>query len=142
MRRPKVYLAGPIFGRSDEECSAWRETAKRELRDVAIVVDPMDRDYRGREDVDYERIVRNDKKNISICEAMLVYHDGPSVGTAMEVHYAYDLGYVKVALAMPDTSAPLSPWMRYHAGPPMTLDEAIAAVREHCEKVAGIYYAN
>jgi hypothetical protein len=42
----KVYLCGPINGRSDDDCKGWREYAKERLPDT---LDPMARDYRGRE---------------------------------------------------------------------------------------------
>lgn len=43
----KVYLCGPINGCTDDQCKNWREAAKQVLSDT---VDPMRRDYRGRED--------------------------------------------------------------------------------------------
>ena len=47
----RVYLAGPIHGRTDEDCMDWRESARVLLyADGAAnrlgVLDPMRRDYR------------------------------------------------------------------------------------------------
>lgn len=107
-----VYLCGPINGRTDADCIDWREKAKTLL---GATRDPMDRDYRGREqepgiEVD---IVENDKADILECRAIVVMFDKPSVGTAMEVLFADTHG---VAVHVINASGkPLSPWMTYHA---------------------------
>jgi nucleoside 2-deoxyribosyltransferase len=109
-----VYLCGPINGRSDADCKDWREEAKRLLAPMPTL-DPMARDYRGRElepDIEAE-IVENDKLDIGRCAALLVMFDKPSVGTAMEVLFAYERG---MPVHVVDVSGkPLSPWLLYHA---------------------------
>lgn len=108
----KVYLCGPINGRPDSECKDWRERAKANLPDT---LDPMDRDYRGRELESgiAREIVENDKLDIHACDAMLVMFDKPSVGTSMEILFAHQLGK---AIHLVDASdKPLSPWLIYHA---------------------------
>jgi nucleoside 2-deoxyribosyltransferase len=113
MSEKKVYLCGPINGRSDDDCRNWREDAKARLR--CATLDPMDRDYRGRElepGIAAE-IVENDKRDIEQCAAMLVYYDQPSVGTSMEVLYAHNLGLPVVLVDV--SKRPLSPWLLYHA---------------------------
>jgi len=40
----KVYLCGPINGRTDDDAKNWREYAKTRLPDT---LDPMARDYRA-----------------------------------------------------------------------------------------------
>ncbi len=119
----KVYLCGPINGRSDDDCRGWREEVKALLPDC---LDPMDRDYRGREmepGVDRE-IVLNDKADIEQCDVLLVYYDKPSVGTSMEIFFAHTLG--KRILLVNKSVSPLSPWLTYHCGLTVrTLSEAI-----------------
>lgn len=113
MTKP-VYLCGPINGRSDADCQDWREEAKRLLAPVPTL-DPMARDYRGRElETGIAReIVENDKDDIRQCGALLVMFDKPSVGTSMEVIFAYSLN---IPVHVVDVSGrPLSPWMIYHA---------------------------
>jgi nucleoside 2-deoxyribosyltransferase len=123
MRR--TYLCGPINGRSDDDCRSWREEAKSKL--LSETRDPMDRDYRGRElepGIAAE-IVLNDKRDIEECDELLVYYDKPSVGTSMEILFAYNLG---LPIALVDrTEAPLSPWLLHHCTKIVkSLDDAIA----------------
>ena len=126
----KVYLCGPINGRSDDDCKGWREYAKERLPDT---LDPMDRDYRGRElepGIAAE-IVENDKADILRCDAMIVYYDKPSVGTSMEILFAHQANGKEFRTILVDKSdKPLSPWLIYHC-PEVTksLDEAIALLR-------------
>lgn len=109
----KVYLCGPINGRTDADCKDWREETKRTLADT---LDPMDRDYRGRELEPgiAKEIVENDKADILKCDALLVFFDKPSVGTSMEVHLAWQHG--KRIDVVNASGRPLSPWLIYHAG--------------------------
>jgi nucleoside 2-deoxyribosyltransferase len=105
----KVYLCGPINGCTDEQCKDWRNAAKQVLPDT---LDPMRRDYRGREDVSAAEIVEGDKEDIDQCKAILVNYDKPSVGTSMEVLYAWQHGLEVFVVAKPGTV--ISPWLRYH----------------------------
>lgn len=108
-----VYLAGPIHGKSDNECKVWREQAKSVLGrvDSLLIVDPMDRDFRGREDDNADRIVSEDKAWIEQCDVVLVNANEPSWGTAMEVMYAISFGKKVVAFT---NSGSVSPWLRCH----------------------------
>lgn len=112
----KVYLAGPIFGCSDAACKDWRAAARAGLEARgAEVFDPMVRDYRGREHepgIDREIVVQ-DKRDIQDSTALLVYFDHPSVGTSMEVLYAWMNG--RVIVVWNTTGKALSPWLTYHA---------------------------
>jgi nucleoside 2-deoxyribosyltransferase len=106
----KVYLCGPILGCSDDECKNWREKATFEFDEV---IDPMRRDYRGREEESYKEIVELDKKDILECDVVLVNFPKPSVGTSMEVLFAWEQHKPIVVLTSKDVQ--MSPWMRYHA---------------------------
>lgn len=121
----RTYLAGPIAGRTDDEANSWREYAAARLSDVA---NPMVRDYRGREDENVADIVEGDKDDIEGAECLLAYCPKPSVGTSMEVLYAWDRG-IRVVVVVPD--GPVSPWLRYHSHFLATsLDVAIAWIKE------------
>ena len=107
----RIYLAGPIFQCEDHEAINWREAAKAEL-DGFEVIDPMERDYRGATDENYKKIVEDDKVLIDSCDILLVNHLKPSVGTSMEILYAWERGK-KVYLICEDGE--VSPWLLYHA---------------------------
>lgn len=85
----KLYLAGPINGCTDEECSGWREKVKKELSDKYEIFDPFKRDYRGVENIHYKQIVEEDLDDIIKCDIMLANCFKPSAGTSGEVVYAY-----------------------------------------------------
>jgi nucleoside 2-deoxyribosyltransferase len=86
--------------------------AKAALPDT---LDPMARDYRGRElepGVARE-IVENDKADIDQCDALLVNYVKPSVGTSMEILYAWERKKQIVLLCTFEEQ--LSPWLIYHS---------------------------
>lgn len=114
MSKQKVYLAGPINGCTDSECNDWRSRAKDILHQIGYeTLDPMDRDYRGVEDSSWNSIVEGDKKDIQDCDFILAYCPSPSVGTSMEIFYAWTIG--KRVIAVVPQGKPVSPWLRYHA---------------------------
>lgn len=108
----RIYLAGPINGCSDAEAMNWREWFKVVATDD-IFVDPMKRDYRGKEANDYREIVEMDKRDIRSCDVVVVMYAQPSVGTSMEVLFAWTLGIPVIVID--ESKKPLSPWLRYHA---------------------------
>lgn len=114
-RSKKVYLAGPINGKTDEECMRWRALAAEALwRFGHEAIDPMVRDYRGAEDSHAEDIVSGDKEDIESCDVVLVNANSPSWGTAMEVVYAISFGKTVIAFATPESAPRLSPWLVSH----------------------------
>jgi nucleoside 2-deoxyribosyltransferase len=106
-----IYLAGPINGCTDEECKDWRVQAKFSLG--IETVDPMKRDYRGKESTCYREIVELDKRDIRTCDAVLVNFPKPSAGTSMEILYAWEYD-IPVCVVIPQ-AVRISPWVRYHA---------------------------
>ena len=106
-----VYLCGPINGRSDADCKDWRSKAKSLLENLQTL-DPMRRDYRGRESEAVHEIISNDKQDIDDSDAVLVYFDKPSFGTAMEIFYAHSKG--KRVVAVNASGHPVSPWVTGH----------------------------
>jgi nucleoside 2-deoxyribosyltransferase len=122
----KVYLCGPINGCTNEEARNWREVVKIHF---PASVDPMKRDYRGKELSNYREIVDLDKRDIRNCDIVLVNYDKPSVGTSMEVFYAWTLGIPVVVWTSRD--ARLSPWLIYHSTTIVnSLDEVVSKIQE------------
>lgn len=111
MQHKTIYLCGPINGCADEECSDWREFVKGLWGGPTL--DPMRRDYRGKEDESAKEIVELDKIDVTNCDVVLVNYDKPSVGTSMEILYAFERGKLVVVVAKENTR--ISPWMAYHS---------------------------
>jgi hypothetical protein len=85
-----VYLCGGINGLSDTDCADWRNTATEALKGH-LILDPMARDYRGREDECVAEIVEGDKEDILKSGVLLVNASKASWGTAMEIMFAWSL---------------------------------------------------
>lgn len=119
-----VYLAGPINGCTDAEANDWRSYIKQH---VANTLDPMSRDYRGREDESVGEIVELDKLDIRYCDVFLANCPQPSYGTAMEILYAWQ--QEKPVVVIVPAGKPVSPWIRYHSTSIVhTLDDALREV--------------
>ena len=126
---PVVYLCGGINGLADAECKDWREYAKTRL---SRTLDPMRRDYRGRESECVDEIVRGDIIDIDNSHVVLAMCPKPSWGTAMEIFYAYDQS--KPVVAVVPSGVPVSPWLTYHSSKIFnSLDAAINYILENCE---------
>lgn len=109
-----IYLAGPINGCTDAEALDWRRDLTRRLEQLGhTVISPMVRDYRGQENANVNVIVSGDKADIDSCTHLIAYCPKPSVGTSMEVLYAWERGRRVIIYAPPQ--APISPWLQYHA---------------------------
>jgi nucleoside 2-deoxyribosyltransferase len=106
-----VYLCGGINGLSDAECKDWRAEATAALAPTFRVLDPMRRDYRGRETENVEAIVNGDLNDIKASDVVLANAAHPSWGTAMEVRAAFVLGRLIVAFGAPEKP---SPWLVFH----------------------------
>lgn len=124
-----IYLCGPINGRTDADCRNWREAVKDMWHGECL--DPMRRDYRGRElepGIAAE-IVAGDKEDIAASDALLVFYDKPSVGTSMEVYMAHQDG--KPVVIVDASDKPLSPWLTHHCtAVTRSLDEAVRTLKE------------
>jgi nucleoside 2-deoxyribosyltransferase len=106
-----VYLAGPIFDCDDEECRAWRDRAKYLMGGAIKTLDPMRRDYRGRESDSASEIVTGDLRDIRLCDVVLANVSRPSWGTAMEIAIASRAGKPVFAFG---ATPPISPWLTHH----------------------------
>ncbi len=107
-----VYLCGGIAGLSDTECSDWRETVKEEFSGVYNFLDPMRRDYRGREADSAPEIVDGDLIDIVTADIILVNAIRPSWGTAMELYFAASLNRCVLTMCPDDNP---SPWLVRHS---------------------------
>lgn len=124
-----IYLCGPINGCTDDECKTWRDICREvfSIQHSCRSIDPMRRDYRGKEQESVAEIVQLDKRDVRRCDAMLAYCPKPSVGTSMEVFYAWQLDKPVVCIVPPNV--PVSPWLKYHSTKIVqTLEEGIKAV--------------
>jgi nucleoside 2-deoxyribosyltransferase len=109
-----VYLCGPINGCTDAECNDWRAHAKANLK--CDTLDPMRRDYRGRElEPGISRvIVDGDEADLRTSDVILANCPKPSWGTAMELRMAKaELGKT-VVVVLPPGVIP-SPWLIEHS---------------------------
>lgn len=109
----RVYLAGSINGCTDTQAKDWRAIVTSALSNRGFTfLDPMARDYRGREDANTAEIVEGNQADIQSCDLMLAYCWQPSYGTAMEIFYAAHVLRLPVYVV---ATSPVSPWLRYHA---------------------------
>lgn len=116
-QKHRIYLAGPIFGRSKSDVRSWREEAAARLTFLgAEPLDPCRRDYTGIEHVDDNpaKIVAEDLAEIDGCSAIIAMVDAPSAGTSMEIFYAAHVRKIPVIAIVPDSIA-VSPWISHHA---------------------------
>lgn len=121
----RIYLAGPIFGKTDAEARSWRLLASKLLeRKGHEGVDPFAwGDYRDADTLDpriSDRVVAQDLLRLRKCDGMLVNAVVPSWGTAMEIAYARMFGIPVVAFGHfgrlgPDDIFYPSPWLHHHA---------------------------
>jgi nucleoside 2-deoxyribosyltransferase len=123
-----VYLAGGINGLSDTDAKDWREHAKAWL--IHDTLDPMRRDYRGKEDESVDEIVSGDLEDINKSDVILASCVRPSWGTAMEIHYATYIARKPVFAVVPEGQA-VSPWLRHYTHAIYrTFEEAIDAINQ------------
>ena len=117
-RLKKVYLAGPIANCEDEECRGWREKVKESIKPYFIILDPLDRDYRGhtlnsRESV--RTLVDTDRALIEECDILFANFTRMGFGTPMEIKHAYDLEKRPNIITVIPRSLTVSPWISYHS---------------------------
>lgn len=126
-----VYLAGPVQAYQDGG-AAWRDRIIRQFDDEFDFRNPLDKYNVPVEDltivdgagtstdgvVSVTELVEADKDLLEESDAVLVgYSDVQSVGTPMEVMWAYERDIPVAVWLRDDTSyEDLSPWYRYHAG--------------------------
>ena len=127
-----LYLAGPINACTDDEANTWRDQVIEWRRSFGRgnwlkLLNPMARDYRGKEAESVAEIVVLDKRDIDASNILLVRWTKPSVGTSMEILYAWERG-IPVILWL-DSRSNVSPWLLYHCTTMVLgFDDAMEAV--------------
>jgi len=108
-----VYLAGPIKGCDESEVHDWRAFCESDL--VADTINPASRRDFSQTDCDdcLNEIVNPDKNDIDSCAVLLANVWRPSVGTSMEILYAWERG--KLVVVVVDPTVPTSAWIIAHA---------------------------
>lgn len=110
----KVYLCGGINGLSDADCKDWRDASKKAFNSAGIeFLDPMRRDYRGKELESVNEIVMGDLEDIEQCDCILVNASRASWGTAMEVALASTMDHNPLIFGFGAGQQP-SPWLVFH----------------------------
>lgn len=130
-----IYLSGPIMDEHEGAARAWREDAKKLLKEKFRTLDPMRRKFVDRQVDSANEIVEFDLQDIRDADIILVNYNKPSIGTSMEIFYAaHDLGKFVVAFS-PFEFKDSSPWMvRYSTKILPTLEEACEYINTHFGK--------
>ncbi len=120
-----IYLAGPIKNVADNG-RIWRNDVKLQYLNKEFY-DPLTHLDATEQDIDSETIVKCDKGGINQSDAVLVgYEAVESVGTPMEVMYAYERDLPIALWVRDDTKvADLSDWYRFHTFPTQHLEQAV-----------------
>jgi nucleoside 2-deoxyribosyltransferase len=126
--RPKVYLAGAIYGTTNAE-QEWRKVATEALSGIYDVINPLDRDYRGVkfDVVNSTKLVKEDMLGVDNASVVLANCEKPGWGTAMEIFYAHMKG--KPVLFFTSNDNP-SPWLFARARKTSSLEEAISELKK------------
>ena len=103
-----IYLAGPILSCTDKEMNGWRKQVMNELCFTYEFLNPTRRIYLNN---DENSIVHGDKEDIDKSQIILVDHQFPSDGTAMEIIYAWERGKTIITIVQGE----YSPWISYHS---------------------------
>lgn len=109
MEKLKIYLAGPINGCTEQESKGWRNELKRlcAAEQEIEFLDPTEKDCSG---LTGKEIVEFDKDLIEQCDLVFANCQRFSLGTSMEVIFAWERKKPVVCLASPGISI----WLDYH----------------------------
>jgi nucleoside 2-deoxyribosyltransferase len=148
--KPTVYLAGPVAAYADGG-AGWRDRVQREYDDRFAFRDPLSKynvpvddltvtmgESDGPDEVSVTELVESDKEMLADSDAVLVgYSDVQSIGTPMEVMWAYERDVPVVIWVRDETPVhDLSPWYQYHATA-ITNSLKQAALRVYAEAQMG-----
>lgn len=131
--RPRVYLAGAIYGTTNAE-QEWRRVATEALSEIYDVLNPLDRDYRGVkfDVVNSTKLVKEDMLGVDNASVVLANCEKPGWGTGMEIFYAHMKG--KPVLFFTSNENP-SPWLLARARNVGTLENAIQELKSFAETI-------
>ncbi len=121
---PVVYLAGPIKGCTKDQTHSWREEVADFLHCKSINPAAA-RDFSKQECDDCMNIIVNpDKHDIDAASILLANCWQVSVGTSMEILYAWERG--KIVISVVPREQTVSAWIIAHSHVIVnTLDDAI-----------------
>jgi hypothetical protein len=150
MSEPTVYLAGPVAA-YDDGGAGWRADIEQTYGDRCEFKNPLDKYNVPVDDlfivdgvsrladentVGVHELVERDKSLLTASDGVLVgYSDVQSIGTPMEVMWAYERDY-PIALWVRDATAKsaVSPWYLHHADiVTHQRDTAVEFLQEVCE---------
>ncbi len=95
------------------DAAEWRDEVKFWLNRHGIVaLNPMDRDYRENPLAHLPALVEEDKIAIELCDIVLINFTSKSMGTAMEMLYAWEHGKRIIVVSEEFTE---DPWVVYHS---------------------------
>ena len=124
-----IYLAGPIMNVPKEESYGWRTVATKNLTDYFNILNPLRRNVNDYTFQSEREIVRLDKDDILHCDIVLVNSNRMSIGTTMEIMYAY-MNDKLIVNINENTITSLSPWLVYHSTIILTtLTDAITYIK-------------
>jgi len=113
MRQIKVYLAGPMMDCNKEEMLDWRKKVKMDLKPYGVkFLDPTRRSKRKNLSSSY--IVDCDKKDILNSDIVFVNLWKHSIGTSMEVLFAWENNKGIICCAQKDIMNNI--WLKHHTG--------------------------
>jgi hypothetical protein len=132
----KIYLSGPMNGKTKEEATGWRNRFKKILekkiddnKSVSFVehFDPCDRWYESLEEIDRDSktIVAIDKLEYRNADVLVVNCLEKGWGTPMEMFDAYE-HYDKIVLSLVKEGEFPSIWVKEHSTQLFTRLEDIA----------------
>lgn len=140
----KIYLAGPMYRKTKEECETWRNDLKNVLRKrlkgkhrglSLQYLDPTRRNYRGEEEHFYKTFIHFDKKDIRDCTIFVAHMPELLIGTTMEVMYAFI--QQKYIIIISDNEYIVGhPWIWLHAS------KIFDALEEAVDHIADIVIRN
>ncbi len=102
IRKFKVYLAGPISGRNENEVHAWRSAVKRQFEEYLDFSDPTDviqsdKDFQPNKATNPRTIVEADLLRIESADGLLVNMWCASIGSTCGVIHAKHAGKPVIA---------------------------------------------
>lgn len=128
-----IFLSGPIRGIPREKGIAWRREIQKNLGEDYQVLHA----YRGREEKEtmphYKGAVIRDLNDIERSDIVIVndtFANASSIGTAMEVFYAFNLNKVVILFGNAHKE---DYWLNYHS------HMRVEKLEEACEVVVNLF---
>jgi len=110
--KQKIYLAGPIFDTEKKESEEWKTFFKLTInQSLFIPIDPIE-EFDYKENPNIEGLINSDKLNIQKSSAVVANCWKTSVGTSMEILYAWERSIPTFIIYREKN---LHPWIKYHS---------------------------